>query len=372
MIKNIAILFFLTLIFGCSNSNHSANQCTTPTSQSTNRNVDLVANIDPLEFKYAYSDVWAENGVAFVGTILEGGVAIIDISNPTSPALHANYLPGLGASFGDIKVQNSIGYFASLSGDGVHIVDVSNPTNPTLTSIIYSSIGGFNSVHNLFIDGSHLYIVSDDPPTTTIKVFNVDDPYNPYFVRNISATDSLFVHDITVQNGKLYASSFGGITDIFDVSAVAVQPPSWLGSVNTGSNSHSNWPTEDGNYLVSAQEIYDGEVRIYDISNAASPFLVSTINGNTTSENLVSPHNPVVNGNLLYISWYEAGLHVYDISNPANPELIAIYDTTNQSDEYPFCNPDGIWGVYPFLGSDKILLSGMRNGLYIVNITSAL
>lgn len=374
MKHKLAAYLSLTLLLSCCGGGDKSgiDQCPTPGSQSNTSNVNLVANIDPLGDQHAYSDVWAENNTAFIGTISNGGVAIVDITNPASPSLSANYLPASGTTFGDIKVQNSIAYFASLNGGGIHIVDVSNPTQPLLTSTINSSIGGFDSVHNVFVDGSHLYIVSDDPPTRTVKVFNVDDPYNPYFVRTIVAANSFLVHDITVQNNRLYISNFGGITDIFDVSAVAVQSPSLLGRFSTGINTHSNWPTEDGNYLVSAQETENGEVRIYNISDLANPQLISTINSNTIGENLTSPHNPVVSGNLLYVSWYKAGLQVFDISDPSNPALIASYDTFNQPANFPFCTYAGNWGVYPFLGTDKVLLSDIENGLFIVDITPAL
>ena len=32
----------------------------------------------------------------------------------------------------------------------------------------------------------------------------------------------------------------------------------------------------------------------------------------------------------------------------------------------------GAWGVYPFLGPDKVLLSDMQTGLYVLDVTNAL
>ena len=43
--------------------------------------------------------------------------------------------------------------------------------------------------------------------------------------------------------------------------------------------------------------------------------------------NAVTPHNPVVMGNKLYVAWYQAGIQVFDITNPANPKRIGQYDT---------------------------------------------
>ena len=60
---------------------------------------------------------------------------------------------------------------------------------------------------------------------------------------------------------------------------------------------------------------------------------------------------------------------MFDISDPTNPELVASNDTYNQTPDYPYCTYNGNWGVYPFLGTDRILLSDMQNGLFIVDVT---
>jgi len=54
-------------------------------------------------------------------------------------------------------------------------------------------------------------------------------------------------------------------------------------------------------------------------------------------------HNPVVNGKLLYVSWYQAGLVAFDVSVPLSPVQVGRYDT--------HCGPlppafSGNWGVY--------------------------
>jgi len=88
-------------------------------------------------------------------------------------------------------------------------------------------------------------------------------------------------------------------------------------------------------------------VRIYDISDPAHAILVKTINAASLGISAFSPHNPVIVGNLLFVSWYQAGLQVFDLTNPADPVWIGAYDT------YPLPgNTDlaGNWGVFPFLG----------------------
>ncbi len=54
-----------------------------------------------------------------------------------------------------------------------------------------------------------------------------------------------------------------------------------------------------------------------------------------------------------------------DISNPSNPIKVGHYDT------YPTGphNYNGNWGVYPFLGLDRVLLSDLQGGLYVMDAT---
>ena len=92
---------------------------------------------------------------------------------------------------------------------------------------------------------------------------------------------------------------------------------------------HSSWSSEDGNFLYSARETANGtaDLRVYDITNASQPMLVNSLTMQSLGLNAVTPHNPVVMGNKLYVSWYQAGVQVFDISDPANPKHIGQYDT---------------------------------------------
>ncbi|HHT9121167.1 MAG TPA: fibronectin type III domain-containing protein [Candidatus Hypogeohydataceae bacterium YC41] len=327
-------------------------------------NVSLVGQLDPFPGDDRYGDVWGEGNYAYIGSFRGSGVGIIDISTPSAPFLAAYYEPASRGQFKDVQVKNGIGYFASDNGGGLHIVDLSNPVAPGLIFNITSAHGGYDSIHNLFVSGNFLY--EADSRTPTVKVFDVSNPASPIFVRDILTTDPKFIHDITVVNNRLYTSGWGGKTDIYDVTSIGTVTPTLLGSISSGRASHSNWVTDDGRFLASARESSSGDVRIYDISNPASPLLVSTITKDSWGIDALSPHNPVIMGNLLFVSWYQAGLQVFNISDPSHPILVGSYDTFPG----PVAGFDGDWGVYPFLGLDKVLLSDMDGGLFIVDVTS--
>jgi hypothetical protein len=75
----------------------------------------------------------------------------------------------------------------------------------------------------------------------------------------------------------------------------------------------------------------------------------------------------MVMGNILYHSWYQAGMLAFDITNRANPVMVGNYDT------WPgpviWGQYDGDWGIYPYLGQDEVLVSDQDTGLYILDAT---
>ena len=75
------------------------------------------------------------------------------------------------------------------------------------------------------------------------------------------------------------------------------------------------------------------------------------------------PHNLIVLGDYLYVSYYYNGLQVYDITDRENPQRIMHYPTSNLPNGNRY---EGAWGVYPFLPSGNILVSDMQEGLFVV------
>ena len=279
------------------------------------------------------------------------------------------YNPSQGARFQDVVVINGIGYFASENSGGVHIVDVRNPQNPVLISQIGPAMGGFSFVHEIALGDGLLY--EADSRTTVVKVFDVANPAAPFLLRDIQTTDIFFIHAITVVNGRLYTSGWSGRTDIWDVRNLRSTPPALLGSVFTGDRSHSSWVSNDGKLLVSARETVNGDVRIFDISDPSQPLLKSAITAQTFGMASFTAHNPYLVGNLLFVSWYQAGLLVIDIQDPVTPKLLGSYDTFDEG-AGGITGYQGAWGVFPFLGFDRVLVSDLDGGLFVLDVTAAL
>ncbi len=365
-----------------------------------------------------FADIHADGNIAVMGSFSCRGVFIFDISNPDSPQLANWYNPGANRQFLEAIVIGNRGYFGSGNGGGVYIVDLTDPTQPILLGQVNSTSGnGFNSIHEMMVidQNGGRYLIENFNGTSNkiIKIINVSDPANPVFIRDLSPTEVQWVHAMHIRGNRMYTSGWGNSsnrakTEIYDISNLATQVPALLGSitdpsasVTAGNSMHSSWTSEDGNYLYSAREVtqsngaHPGDLRVYNVSNPAEPLLIKSIGMASLDLNAVTPHNPVVMGNKLYVSWYQAGLQVFDISAPADPVRIGQYDTytpafkpeeaaiSESTDPWDImCGGDslgnalpttyaGAWAVYPFLGEDKVLIGDLSSGLIAVDVTGA-
>jgi hypothetical protein len=335
----------------------------------------LRSQTNPYGAYQSYAGVWGDGNYAYIASERRNGVLIYDISNPDAPVLASYYAPSNSLDMEDVKVANGVGFFADNMGSGVHVVNLSDPSNPQLFSQITSANGGYDNAHKLAIWKNFVFIPQNLTAPALIKVFDVSNPAIPVLKTTITATDPQWVNDMDIQdNGsgsvRLYTAGWGGKCDIWDITNIATASPVLLGSFSAGLDGSSASATADGNYLAYSRKTTDGtsEVKIYNISNPASVTVASTLTMSALGIDAVAPHDPKIMGSLLYVSWFQAGTLIFDISNPNSPLLVGSYDTwpgpVNAS------QLDGNWGVYPYLGQDRVLLSDRNTGLYIIDATA--
>lgn len=361
---------------------------------------------------WKFADIYADGNIAVQGSYNCRGAFIYDISNPDAPILAAHYNPGNNQQFLEAIVVGNRGYFGSGRGNGgVHIVDLTDPYDPQLLGTVDANNGnGFDRIHEMVVFGDFLIENFNGFSSKNLKVINISDPANPVFIRDINPTEVTWVHAMHVRGNRLFTSGWGNSstrarTEIYDITNITTQAPTLLGfiedpnGITAGNRMHSSWSSEDGNYLYSAREITDGtgDVRVYDISDPSTPVLVNRLTMQDLGLNAVTPHNPVVMGNKLYVSWYQAGTQVFNITDPANPKHIGQYDsyqpqfaqTEQEKENLIAAEPwdlvcgsenlqnllptsyDGSWAVFPFLGEDKVLAGDFELGLLILDVTDA-
>ncbi|MEO1087717.1 MAG: hypothetical protein AAFY88_26080, partial [Acidobacteriota bacterium] len=253
------------------------------------------------------------------------------------------------------------------SSAGVHIVDVRDPYAP----VKLTDVTVLGSVHNVFYEEGWLYIVDSDTTQIAIVDLRTYDPDNPPAVINTEAwrlqnVGGLFVHDITVKNDRLYASAWDSLR-IYDVSDIANTAPTLLGSIY-GENAHAACPTDDGRWVVVGEERGSGGIALYEVIEGVDEVTIEVRDYYIVPPELASSaHNPLIVGNRVYVSYYASGIQVLEI-DPVTKTffLVASYDTT--PDDGSDATFAGCWGVYPFLGADKILASDRAQGLSVIDV----
>ena len=312
-------------------------------------NMQLLSHID---FGVGAADItgFVQDGREFavIGLTGEDCAAFIDITNPYNP-FEVGRISGLPNTWRDLKYWNEHVYIGTEADEGVKVIDVSDLDNPTW---IYT-IEDVDNTHNLHIYEGYLYIVGADEHH--IWIYNLSNPAFPVYV---GAWDGEYIHDLEVYNDIAYAmgiySSTAYIIDVSDKSN-----PTTLTSWEYPGAAHDCAITEDERYLITADEMEGGYIRIWDIENYES--IVEL--GSFITNPLHSVHNIYIKDGLLYASWYADGTRVFDISNPYNIVEIAFYDTSEVEGLYV-----GNWGVYVDLPSNNIISSDMESGLYITKL----
>jgi len=316
-----------------------------------------------------YSDVWGDGDFAYMGRRGQNRIDVVDISDPANPTFAAEYNTFISGSAQDVKVADGL-MFVGIEGasPGAQIVDVRDPFNPVkLTDITVRP-----AVHNVFYDAGWLYLC--DSSTNEFDVIDLRD-YDPdnapaiiseatYAMTNVGF---VFVHDIVAQNGRLYVSAWGS-TEVYDVTDLDNGPPVNIGAA-FGDNHHAAWPTDDGEWLVVTEETFGGRALLYEVTdNGGALTLTQQDTFEIETIRTTSAHNPVMLGDRVYISFYEAGVQVLEIDRANKSfDLVASYDTSALDGTNSFFG--GNWGVYPLLGADKVLASDSESGLWILDMT---
>lgn len=318
----------------------------------------------------SYGGIWADGNVAYVGQFGDNAVHFFDISDPVNPVRFLEWIvaaPNQFCSAQEVKVADGL-LFIALEGDesdGVEIVDVRDPTQPQ--HLTWIDTPGYSDVHTLFFNEGYLYLADSQTPRIGIVDLTTYDPDNPpprieqnKWLINVGTS---FVHDMTALNGRMYACAWNSGLHIYDVTNVANAAPVFLGS-GPGQSTHGVWPTADGHWVVTGEERSGGPVKLYEVTPNGGGVTVTLRDTVMQPANQsFSSHNPFIIGLRVYVAWYQAGLVILDINEAAGRlDFVAAHDTFPGT----VSGFNGAWGVYPFLGDDRILVSDLSNGLFVI------
>lgn len=339
------------------------------TSEAQNKNIQLLG-LYPYTSPTLHgelSDVWGYvdslgNEYALVG--LEKGFSIVDVTDPQN-LTEVFYVSGPSSIWRDVKTWDKHAYITNETSGGLMIVDMSALPGPVLSSDVSYYFGNtysFTTGHNYYIDENGIgYLFGSDYGQGGAIMHDLTN--NPKMPVEVGALDSIYFHDGMARGDTLWgAAVYEKQFFIVDVSNKS-NPVILQSHFTSGQFTHNCWISDDGNTLFTTDEISNGAIGAYDVSDISNIDELDIIRSNPGS--LVIPHNTHVYGNFLVTSYYRDGVTVVDATKPERLIQVGNYDTSPSLSGNGF---NGAWGAYPYLPSEKLLVSDSELGLYVLGV----
>jgi len=327
-----------------------------------------------------YNEIWGivANNREFAVIGSTAGTHFIDVTDATDireVAFVAGAVQGPSIIHRDYHDYQCYLYAVADEGQGSTIQVIDYSDLPNSVEVVYDSQEHFYRSHNIFIDTSSARLYAAPAATAQntyilLRVLSLDNPEAPVLLKDYYSIEGVLlagIHDLYVEKNIAYLNLGGNgfmVADFTDPDA-----PTYLGGMTSypqqGYN-HSGWLSEDGNTYYLADETHGRDLKAVDVRDLTDISVPTTFNAESTTNSI--PHNLIVRGDYLYVSYYYDGLQVYDISEPLNPQRIAHYDTYLPPNNSSYA---GAWGVFPYLPSGNILISDMQTGLYVFESVDA-
>ncbi len=334
-------------------------------------------------------DMWAFEGVdgrdyAYIGTFMHDWMKAWDVTDPSRPVL-TDSVQVDARRINDVKIHpnNRLAVItregASDRRNGIVILDLTTPAHPTLLSEFTDSVTG--GVHNVWIRGDENLVYACHNGTSDLIIIDISDPARPRHAGRWGL-DKRFksLHDVIVQNGYAYLSYWDDGLVMLDVGAgthggTPTRPALVSQFAYPVGNTHTAWRA--GRYLFVGDEIFPddwdaerpiearGYVHVLDYSDPERPREVARYEVPEAGA-----HNFWVDGDRLYVGYYQAGLRVVDIAGELRGDLyrqgreIAVLKTTDAQTTVP--NWPMTWGAQVFKGN--IYTADLNSGLWIARL----
>lgn len=321
----------------------------------------------------AYNDCWgfARDGREYAIIGSNWGTHFVDVTNPSTPVSKGNFQgTSTNVIWRDFKTYQNYAYgVADGAINSLQIFDLQYLPDSVVK--VYDSDVLSRSCHNIFIDGTRLYLADNRRFVSgsgvvrfSMEVLSIANPTQPVRIGTLN-TGGLFneTHDVFVRNDTAYCS--GGNQGLFIYDYRVATAPVLISSITNypekGYN-HSSWLSVDGKKLVFADETHGSALKLYDVTDKTNPIFRSVFRSNVGA----IPHNPFILGDSVYISYYHDGGQVFSLADSSNVLRVAYFDTYPGNVGYP--GFEGAWGIYPFLPSRTILISDISTGLHVTSL----
>ena len=272
---------------------------------------------------------------------------------------------------------------ASDRKNGIVAFDVTDPRKPERISEFDDELTG--GVHNLFIHENYAYALSAG---RRYDILDIKNPRAPTRVGSYQVFEpGASIHDVWVVDGIAYSSNWRQGLHLVDVGN-GVKGGSPSNPVKIGNYAYPSgwnhaafpWKSEDTGkfYVIAGDEAFPyglsvkdnptyprGWIHFVDFTDPDDPQEVARYEVPEAGT-----HNLWVEGDVLYVAYYNGGLRVVDISGDLMGDL---YQQGREIGWFLPTHPEGVvpnapmtWGPQPYKG--KIFFSDWNSGLWCVEL----
>ncbi len=328
------------------------------------------------------NDIWGWTGCGGREFALMGrtnGSAFVEITDPENPIYLGN-LPthSSNSTWRDIKTYLNYAFIVSeASSHGMQVFDLNqlcDVSNPPVTFAETAHYNGFSNTHNIAINmqSGFAYAVGTNTCSGGLHMVNIQNPTSPTFAGCFSSDG--YTHDTQCVNyngpdpdhqGKEICFSSNEdtltITDVTNKAApVQISRTGYSGSAYT----HQGWLTPNHRFFAMDDELdelfsgHNTRTRFWNVTNLDAPVIQVSYDGVTPAID----HNLYVAGGLVYQANYRSGLRILGVSGGVVQE-VGFFDIYPTSDSASF---NGAWSVFPFFRSGIVVVSGIEQGLFVL------
>ncbi|MEL6973872.1 MAG: choice-of-anchor B family protein [Bacteroidota bacterium] len=332
---------------------------------------------------WGWTDTTTQNEYALLG--LDNGVAFVDITDIESPVYLGKLPTATDPSFWrDIKVFGDFAYVVAEAQDhGVQVFDLKRLRNVQSPPVVFDSDARYSSIgnaHKVVVNEAQGFVypvgtARNDAFNGGVHFVDIQNPANPLAAGGYGVDG--YTHDAQVITYSGPDTDYTGreilvgsnedqvvIVDITDKAN-----PRQIESIlypNIG-YTHQGWFTEDHRFFLLGDEIdevdfgFESRTVVFDFADLDNPQLHMEYLGPTKAID----HNGYVLGDQFFLANYTAGVRVLDISQIENQVMVeeGFFDTFPAHD---FTDFNGVWSIYPFFESGKIIVSDSSSGLFVI------
>jgi choice-of-anchor B domain-containing protein len=343
---------------------------------------------------WGWTDPTTNREYALVGRM--DGTAFVDVTDPSNPVFLGDLPMHQGANanlWRDIKVYKDHAFIVA-DGAGPHgmqVFDLTRLRDVKNAPVTFSETAHYDriaSAHNIAIneETGFAYPIGNSGGGETcggaLHMIDIRDPKHPTFAGcyadvSTGLQRTGYTHDTQCVTYKGPDTRYHGREICFNSSETAVgiadvtdkkaPKPIAVAAYPNTAYTHQGWLSDDQRHFYVNDEgdelgglVPRTRTLVWDVSNLEEPVLAKEFLGATSA----TDHNLYVRGNYMYQSNYVSGLRVIDISDPTNPRETASFDTVPFGENVP--GFAGSWSNYPYFKSGTIVVTSMREGLFIV------